>query len=170
MAVVNNSSATTTCDGAGATFALCRSNGAAWQAIAGGAGGGGDNISVNTVAAADADFTNGDIDWTRTPGPPDLITATVGCTACVSYAEVQNVTATSRFLGRISGGAGVMEELNGTQATTLLDAFTDVLKGVAPASGGGTTNFLRADGTWVAPAGGSGLTYAQVAAAVMGGF
>jgi len=28
--------------------------------------------------------------------------------------------------------------------------------GLAPASGGGTTNFLRADGTWAAPAGGGG--------------
>lgn len=30
--------------------------------------------------------------------------------------------------------------------------------GFAPASGGGTTNFLRADGTWAAPAGGSSPT------------
>jgi hypothetical protein len=30
------------------------------------------------------------------------------------------------------------------------------LKGLAPASGGGTTNFLRADGTWATPAGGGG--------------
>lgn len=62
--------------------------------------------------------------------------------------------ATSRLIGRLTAGSGVMEELTGTQATTLLDVFTDVLKGLAPASGGGTTNFLRADGTWAAPAGG----------------
>ena len=30
--------------------------------------------------------------------------------------------------------------------------------GLAPASGGGTTNFLRADGTWAVPAGGGGLS------------
>lgn len=29
--------------------------------------------------------------------------------------------------------------------------FTDLLSGIVPASGGGTTNFLRADGTWAAP-------------------
>jgi hypothetical protein len=34
---------------------------------------------------------------------------------------------------------------------SLHTAFTDVLAGFAPASGGGTANFLRADGTWVAP-------------------
>jgi hypothetical protein len=44
--------------------------------------------------------------------------------------------------------------LTGTQATTLLDAFTSTLKGLAPASGGGTTNFLRADGSWAAPSSG----------------
>lgn len=30
--------------------------------------------------------------------------------------------------------------------------FTSTLEGLAPASGGGTTNFLRADGTWATPA------------------
>lgn len=74
----------------------------------------------------------------------------------VTYAKMQNVSATSRFIGRISAGAGDPEELTGTQATTLLDAFTPSLKGLAPASGGGTSNFLRADGTWAAPAGGGG--------------
>jgi hypothetical protein len=68
----------------------------------------------------------------------------------VTYAKLQNVTATSRFIGRISGGAGDAEELTGTQATSLLDPFTASLKGLVPASGGGTTNFLRADG-WAAP-------------------
>lgn len=35
--------------------------------------------------------------------------------------------------------------------TALLDSFTSLLKGLVPASGGGTTNFLRADGTFTAP-------------------
>jgi hypothetical protein len=34
--------------------------------------------------------------------------------------------------------------------------FTPTLPGIVPASGGGATNFLRADGLWQAPAGGSG--------------
>lgn len=76
----------------------------------------------------------------------------------VTYAKMQNVSATSRFLGRITAGAGDTEELTGTQATTLLDVFTSSLKGLAPSSGGGTTNFLRADGTWAAPSGGGSTT------------
>jgi hypothetical protein len=72
----------------------------------------------------------------------------------ITYAKLQNVSATSRLLGRFTAGAGDAEEITGTQATTLLDVFTSALKGLAPASGGGTTNFLRADGSWAAPAGG----------------
>jgi hypothetical protein len=41
-----------------------------------------------------------------------------------------------------------------------LDApiFSTSAKGEVPASGGGTSNFLRADGTWAAPAGGGNVT------------
>ncbi len=73
----------------------------------------------------------------------------------VTLAKIQDIT-TSRILGRVTASTGVTEELTGTQVTTLLDTFTTSLKGLAPASGGGTTNFLRADGTWAAPAGGGG--------------
>jgi hypothetical protein len=57
--------------------------------------------------------------------------------------------------GRVTAGSGAATDLTGTQLTTLLDTFTSSLKGLAPASGGGTTNFLRADGTWAAPSGGT---------------
>jgi len=68
----------------------------------------------------------------------------------VTLAKLADI-ATARFLGRITASSGDPEELTGTQATTLLDAFTDALKGLAPASGGGTVNFLRADGSWAVP-------------------
>lgn len=68
----------------------------------------------------------------------------------VTLAKLLNI-ATSRILGRVTASSGDVEELTGTQLTTLLDAFTSSLKGLAPASGGGTTTFLRADGTWAAP-------------------
>lgn len=62
--------------------------------------------------------------------------------------------ANSRFFGNNSGATSYGNAMTGTQATALLDTFTTGLKGLAPASGGGTTNFLRADGTWAAPPGG----------------
>jgi hypothetical protein len=72
----------------------------------------------------------------------------------VSNAKLANVS-TSTFKGRITAGTGDPEDLTGTQATSLLNVFTSSLQGLAPASGGGTSNFLRADGTWAAPASGS---------------
>lgn len=71
-----------------------------------------------------------------------------------TYAKIQNVSATSRILGRITAGAGDIEELTGTQATSLLDVF-GAAKGLVPASAGGTVNFLRADGSFAVPPGGS---------------
>lgn len=60
------------------------------------------------------------------------------------------------LVGRIT--SGVVAALTATQATTVLNVFTSALKGLVPSSGGGTTNFLRADGTWAAPAGGGSVT------------
>lgn len=73
----------------------------------------------------------------------------------VTNAKLANV-ATATIKGRTAAGTGDPEDLTGAQATTLLDTFTSALKGLVPASGGGTTNFLRADGTWAAPGGGGG--------------
>lgn len=108
-----------------------------------GVGGG---IEFNALALRLSAFTG---DVTKTAGGTTLTIAD----DAVTYAKIQDVTATSRFLGRITAGAGIVEELTGTQATTLLDVFTDSLKGLTPSSGGGTSNFLRADGSWAAPGG-----------------
>ena len=75
--------------------------------------------------------------------------------ATLTNAKLANV-ATATLKGRTTAGTGAPEDLTGTQATALLDVFGTAAKGLAPASGGGTTNFLRADGTWAAPAGGGG--------------
>jgi hypothetical protein len=78
----------------------------------------------------------------------------------VTNAKLANV-ATATIKGRATAGTGDPEDLTGTQATALLDSFTSGAKGLAPASGGGTTNFLRADGTWTAPPGGGGFDYGK---------
>lgn len=70
----------------------------------------------------------------------------------VTFAKMADV-ATARILGRLTAGTGDPEALTGTQVTTMLDAFTSALKGLVPASGGGTTNFLRADGSFAEPPG-----------------
>lgn len=60
-------------------------------------------------------------------------------------------------LGNVSGVAAPAAALTATQATTLCNTFTSLLKGCVPASGGGTTTFLRADGTFAIPVG-TGIT------------
>ncbi|MBN8629833.1 MAG: hypothetical protein J0L76_03140, partial [Rhodobacterales bacterium] len=73
----------------------------------------------------------------------------------VTNAKLADV-ATGTIKGRATAGTGDPEDLTGAQATALLDTFTGSTKGLVPASGGGTTNFLRADGTFAAPPGGGG--------------
>lgn len=140
----------------GSVNQLQYSNGSDWVALTTGSGGA-PTAAQYIVAAAHASLSaervttdTATVAWDH--GTPAQAKANVPDNA-ITYAKMQNVTNTSRFIGRITGGSGDPEELTGTQATTLLDAFTDSLKGVAPASGGGTTNFLRADGSWAAPPG-----------------
>lgn len=49
--------------------------------------------------------------------------------------------------------AGAFGGLTNIQLTARIQPFTDVLKGAVPASGGGTVNFLRADGSFSVPPG-----------------
>jgi hypothetical protein len=82
------------------------------------------------------------------------ITTTIG-TNVVTNAMLAQI-ASGTFHGRVTASTGNIENLTGTQATTLLDSFAGSIKGLVPVSVGGTTNFLRADGAWAAPAGGGG--------------
>ena len=120
--------------------------------------------AASAVAATNAsNLTSGTVPDARMPALTGDVTTTIGTVAttiasgAVTNAKLANV-ATATFKGRTAAGAGSPEDLTGTQATALLDTFTSALKGLAPASGGGTTNFLRADGVWAAPPGGGGGT------------
>lgn len=68
------------------------------------------------------------------------------------------------YLGNNTGSTTTPIQVTTTQLTADLNLFTTSLQGLVPSSGGGTTNFLRADGTWAAPGGGSQtLSYSQLA-------
>jgi len=84
----------------------------------------------------------------------------------VTLTKMANLSANS-IIGNNTGSAATPIALSGTNVTAMLDAFSSTLKGLAPASGGGTTNFLRADGTWAAPPN-SGGTVTSVAALTLG--
>ena len=64
--------------------------------------------------------------------------------------------------GNNTGSTANATDLTGTQVTALLSQFSSTNQGVVAASGGGTSNFLRADGTWTTPAG-TGVTAVSVA-------
>lgn len=61
--------------------------------------------------------------------------------------------ANNTVLGNVSGAIAKPGALTATQLTALINSFSSTLSGAAPASGGGTTNYLRADGAWAAPPG-----------------
>jgi hypothetical protein len=75
--------------------------------------------------------------------------ATIASSA-VTNAKLANMAAAT-LKGSIAGGTPA--DLTATEATTLLDVFSSSSKGLAPASGGGTANYQRADGAWTAPPG-----------------
>lgn len=70
----------------------------------------------------------------------------------------QAVLAANSIQGNNTGSSATPIALTATQTTAMLDTFTDTVKGLTPASGGGTSNYLRADGTWGIPPGGGGVS------------
>lgn len=81
-------------------------------------------------------------------------TITIAATGGGSLAPQANNT----VLGNVSGSSAVPVAITGAQINAFLPVFTSTLNGLVPLSGGGTTNFLRADGTWAAAGGGSAIT------------
>ena len=64
--------------------------------------------------------------------------------------------ATGTIKGRSTAGTGDPEDLTGTQATALLDAFTSSDKGLVPARAAARPTSCGRTGTWAAPPGGGG--------------
>jgi hypothetical protein len=58
--------------------------------------------------------------------------------------------------GNNTGSLGNAIDLTQTQLTTMVNLFGTATSGAVPGTASSTTNFLRADGTWVAPPGGTG--------------
>jgi len=81
------------------------------------------------------------------------ITATIAPNA-VTNAKLATAPPNS-FKANPSASTGNVGDISGTVATAMLNVFSSTLQGLVPASGGGTTNYLRADGTFAAPPGGA---------------
>lgn len=105
------------------------------------------NLSVAGQALVERAALTGDVTASANSN------ATTIADDAVSNAKLANM-AQGLIKGRATGaGTGDPTDLTSAQATAILDAFTSALKGLAPASGGGTANFLRADGSWAVPPG-----------------
>jgi hypothetical protein len=77
-----------------------------------------------------------------------------------SYNGSANTLARTTVLASSNGGlltnfSGGTQDVFCTAPAKYLDTFTDTNQGVVPASGGDTSTFLRADGTFAAPPGGT---------------
>jgi hypothetical protein len=107
------------------------------------------NLSGSATAAQMPAFTG---DVTTSAGA----TATTINANAVTNAKAAQMGANT-IKGNNTGSTANAADLTATQATAMLNQFTSSLQGLAPASGGGTTNFLRADGTWNAPSGSSSI-------------
>ena len=74
---------------------------------------------------------------------PATLSLTPAATALINAIES---IANDTVVGNVSGSTGVPSALTQAQLTALVNDFTSSLSGAVPASGGGTSNFLRADG------------------------
>lgn len=77
-------------------------------------------------------------------------------TALDGKAATGHTHAAADIANSSAAGRAMLTAADAAAQTALLDTFTGGAKGLVPASGGGTTTFLRADGTFAAPPGGGG--------------
>lgn len=106
-------------------------------------------LTLATVNANVGSFGTATQVATFTVNAKGLTTAAANVSISIPMTAISDSTA---------AGRAVLGAASATAQTALFDVFTSGAKGLAPASGGGTTNFLRADGTWAAPGGGGGGT------------
>ncbi len=129
----------------GGTTNFLRADGT-WAAPPGGGGG------ISDGDKGEITVSGGGVAWAVNAGA--ITDAKVGTgidAAKLANGSVSN--AEFQHLGNVT--SDIQAQLNAKASTALV---TSGAAGLAPASGGGTTNFLRADGTWGVPPGGGGVS------------
>ncbi len=103
-------------------------------------------LNQNTTGNAATVTTNANL-----TGPVTSLGNATSISANVVSNSMLSQISSQTFKGRTTTGTGNVEDLSATQATAMLNTFSSTDKGLVPASGGGTINFLRADGSWASP-------------------
>jgi hypothetical protein len=138
----------------GGTTNFLRADGT-WAAPPGGSGG-----QTNTVAGATG-ITNTGTNVDAVLAPTYGSTANTICQGNDSRLSDSRTPTSHASSHKSAGGDSIkLDELAAPTDVTTLDSTTSA-HGLLPKLGGGTTNFLRADGAWAAPPGGGGSTYNQ---------
>src|SRR5579859_867295 len=116
--------------------------------------------SANSIAASDLPTLSSQIEhtdttltgWTTTVNAGDVIYFHINSTSTVQFLNVTLSVLRSGVYPSISNGT-ILSNISGSTAAPSGNALSAI---AAAVSGGGTTNFLRADGTFAAPPGGGG--------------
>lgn len=126
----------------------------------------GDGLAFGAAGSGGGGITalTGDVTGT---GPGSTAT-TIAANAVSNSKAAQMATLTLK--GNNTGSTANASDLTVAQVNAVLPVFTSTLNGVTPLSGGGTTNFLRADGSWATPSGGGSGTVTTVSVATANGF
>ena len=119
---------------AAATAAATAAAASAAEAAASAGGGTPSDNSVTTIKVVDGAIT--------TPKVADKNITNA------KLADMAQATVKGRAAG---SGTGTSVDLTAAELRTIIGNVASGTAGLAPASGGGTTNFLRADGTWASP-------------------
>lgn len=134
-------------------------------------------LTLNTVNSNVGSFGSASSVATFTVNGKGLLTAAGSTSIQIAESQVTNLTTDLAGKQAALSGTGYLKfsgttpsYLTPTQVTADLNLFSSSLQGLVPLSGGGTTNFLRADGTWSAPPGGGGLTYPNTTDKYLNGY
>lgn len=113
------------------------------------------NVAALTLGTTGTDLSSSVANSTTTPVITlNVPTASATNRGALSAADWITFNAKQTALsgtGYLKFSGTTVSYLIPTQVTADLNQFTSLLQGLVPASGGGTANFLRADGSWTTP-------------------